>query len=102
MDNIYKNIEDHNPNKKPKILIVFQDIFADLLNNKKRNPIVTELFIRAKKVNISLVFITQSCFAVPKNVRLSLPTILLRTFQTNENFSIFRLIIYQILTLKTL
>ena len=54
-----------------KILIVFDDMIAHMLNNKKRNPIVTELFIRGRKLNISLVFITQSYFAVSKNIRLN-------------------------------
>ena len=72
MDDIYKNIEEYNPNKKRKILIVFDDMIADMLSNKKLNPIVTELFIRGRKLNISLVFITQSYFAVPKNIRLNL------------------------------
>ena len=58
MDAIYKNIEEYNPNKKRKILIVFDDTIADMLSNKKLNPIVTELFIRGRKLNISLVFIT--------------------------------------------
>ena len=71
MEDIYKNIEEYNPNKKPKILIVFDDIISDMLSNKKLNPIVTELFIRGRKLNISLVFITQSYFAVPKNIRLN-------------------------------
>ena len=57
MEDIYKNIEEYNPNKKPKILIVFDDIISDMLSNKKLNPIVTELFIRGRKLNISLVFI---------------------------------------------
>ena len=70
MDDIYKNIEDHNPNKKPKILIVFDDMIADMLNDKKVNPIVIELFIIGRKLNIPLAFITQSYFAVPKNIRL--------------------------------
>ena len=71
MNDIYKNIEDYNPNKKRKILIVFDDMIADMLSNKKINPIVTELFIRDRKLNISIVFITQSYFAVPKNIRLN-------------------------------
>ena len=71
MDDIYENIEEHNPNKKRKKLTVFNDVIADMLNNKKLNPIVTELFIRGRKLNISLVFITQSYFAVPKNIRLN-------------------------------
>ena len=66
MDDIYKNIEEWNANKKRKILIVFDDIIVDMLSNKKLNPIVTELFIRVRKLNISLVFITQSYFAMPK------------------------------------
>ena len=71
MDNIYKNIEEYNPNKKRKILIVFDDMIADMLSNKKLNSIVTELFIRGRRLNISLVFITQSHFKVPKDVRLN-------------------------------
>ena len=70
MEDIYKNIEEHNPNKKRKILIVFVDMIANMLTNKNVNSIVTELFIRGRKLNISLVFITQSYFAVPKNIRL--------------------------------
>ena len=71
MLNVYKNIEDYNPDKKRKVLIVFDDMIADMINNKKLNPIVTELFIRGRKLNISIVFITQSCFRVPKDVRLN-------------------------------
>ena len=71
MDDIYKNTEEYNPNKKRKKLIVFDDMIADMLSNKKLNPIVTELFIRRRKLNISLVFTKQSYFAVPKNIRLN-------------------------------
>ena len=71
MDDIYKNIEGYNPNKKRKILIVFDNMIADMLSNKKLNPIVTELFIRDRKLNISLVFITQPYFVVPNNIRLN-------------------------------
>ena len=71
MYDVYKNIEDYNPKKKRKILIVFDDMIADIINNKKRNPEVTELFIRGRKLNIAIVFITQSYFKVPKNVRLN-------------------------------
>ena len=71
MDYFYKNITEYNPNKKRRILIVFDDMIADMLSNKKLNPIVTELFIRGRKLNISLVFITQSYFTVPKNNRLN-------------------------------
>ena len=60
MDDIHKNIEEHNPNKKRKILIAFYDMIDDMLGNKKPNPIVTELFIRVRKLNISIILIIQS------------------------------------------
>ena len=71
MRNVYKNIDDYNPNQENKILIVFDDMIADMIHNKKLNSIVTELFIRGRKINIFLVFITQSYFKVPKDVRLN-------------------------------
>ena len=71
MQDVYKNIEDYNPIKKRKVLIVFDDMIADMINNKKLDPVVTELFIRGRKLNISIVFITQSYFKVPKDVRLN-------------------------------
>ena len=58
MAGIYKNIEDYNPNKKRKTLIVFDDMIADTLSKKKLNAIVTELFGKGRKLNLSLVFIT--------------------------------------------
>ena len=58
MDDIYKNIDECNLNKEQKILIIFDDMVADIFSNKKLNPIVTELFLRGRKLNISLVFIT--------------------------------------------
>ena len=70
MDDVYENIDDYNPNRKRKILIVFDDMIADIMTNKKFQAIIKELFIRCRKLNISLVFITQSCFSVPKDVRL--------------------------------
>ena len=69
MHDVYKNIDNYNPDKENKTLIVFDDMIADLINNKKLNSIVTELFIRGRKLNISLVFISQSYFKVPKDVR---------------------------------
>ena len=71
MNDVYKNIAKHNIDKERKILIVFDDMIADMINNKKLNSIVTELFIRGRKLNISLVFITQSYFKVPKDVGLN-------------------------------
>ena len=72
MCNVYKNIDEYNIDKERKILIVFDDMIADIIKNKKLNSIVTELFIRGRKLNISLVFITQSYFKVPKDVRLNI------------------------------
>ena len=70
MQDIYKNIGKYNLGKKRNILIVFDDMIADMYNNKNLNPIVTELFIRCRKLNISIVFVTQSYCKVPKEVRL--------------------------------
>ena len=67
MHDVYKNIDDYNPDKENKILIVFDDMIADMIHNKKLNSIVTELFIRGRKLE-NLVFITQSYFQVPKDV----------------------------------
>ena len=102
MDDMYKNIDECNLNKEQKILIMFDDMVADMFSNKKLNPIVTELFLRGRKLNISLVFITQSYFAVLKNIRLNQHTILLWKFQTKENVNVLHLIINQRLTFKTL
>ena len=70
MHDVYKNIDDYNPDKENTILIVFDDMIADKVYNKKLNSIVTELFIRGRKLIISLIFITQWYFKVPKDVRL--------------------------------
>ena len=69
MDDIYNNIDDNNPNRKRKLLIVFDDMIADIMSNKKVQAIIKELFIRCRKLNISLVFISQSYFSVPEDVR---------------------------------
>ena len=71
MHDVCKYINDYNVDKDHKILIVFDDMIADIIKNKKLNSIVTELFIRGRKLNIALVFITQSYFKVPKDVRLN-------------------------------
>ena len=71
MHDVYKNIDEYSPYKENEILIVFDDIITDMIHNKKLNSIVTEIFIRGRKLNISLVFITQSYFKVPKDVRLN-------------------------------
>ena len=71
MQDVFKNIEECNIGKERQILIVFDDMIADLINNKKLNSVVTELFISGRKLNVSLVLITQSYFNVPKNVTLN-------------------------------
>ena len=71
MDDVCKNSNDYNPSRKRKILIVFDDMIADIMTNKKFKAIIKELFIRCRKLNISLVFIIQSYFSVPKDVRLN-------------------------------
>ena len=71
MCDIYKSIDEHNSSKKRKVLIIFDDIITDMINDKKISSIVTELFIRGRKLKICLVFITQSYFKIPKDVRLN-------------------------------
>ena len=66
MGDVYENIDEYNINKDRKILIVFDDMIPDMIKNKNLNLIVTELFIRGRKLNISLVFITQSYFKFQK------------------------------------
>ena len=70
MRDVYKNINYYNPNKENKIL-VFDDMIVDMINNRNLGSIVTDLFIRGRKLDISLVFITQSYFQVTKDVRLN-------------------------------
>ena len=94
---IDKNIEGNNPNKNPKVLIVFDDMITDMLNNKKCNPVVTELFVSGRKLRISL-FLLHNQIKLGEIIR----AILLLKVQTHENFSKQHLIFHQILTLKTL
>ena len=70
MNDIYGNIEEYNPNKELKLLMIFDDMTADRLGNKNLNLVATETFIRRRNLNTSLVFITQYYFAVAKNIRL--------------------------------
>ena len=69
MDDDYENIDEYKPNRKTKILIAFDDMIADIMTNKKYQVITKELFIRCRKLNFSLAFITQFYFFVPKDVR---------------------------------
>ena len=90
MQDVYKNIEDYNPIRKRKILIVFDDMIADMINNNKLNPIVTELFVRGRKLNISIVFITQAYFKVPKDVRLNSTHFFIMKIPNKRNFNDLR------------
>ena len=100
MQDVYKNIEEYNPGKEGKVLIVFDDMIADMINNKKLNPIVTELFIRGRKLNISMVFVTQSYFKVPKDVGLNSTHFFIINISDKRELQQIALIIHQILTLK--
>ena len=71
MQDVYENIEEYNIGKKRKISKAFDDIIANMINDKKLNLVVTELFTRGRKLSISIIFITQSYFKVPKDVRLN-------------------------------
>ena len=71
MDDVYENIHDYNPNRRRKILIAVDDMIVDIMTNEKFQAIIKELFIRCRKLNITLVFITQSYFSVPKDMRLN-------------------------------
>ena len=71
MDDVYQKIHQYNPSRKRKILIVSDDMVADIMSNKKFKAIIKELFSRCRKLNISLVFIIQSYVSVSKDVRLN-------------------------------
>ena len=71
LDDVYENINNYTSSRNRKILIVFDDMIADIMTNKRFQSIIKELFIRCRNLNISLVFITQSYFSVPKDVRLN-------------------------------
>ena len=95
MQDVYKNIENYNPGKKRKVLIVFDAMIAGMINKKKLNPIVIELFIRGRELNIYIAFIIQSYSKVPKEVRLNTTHFFIRKI-LNKRIS------HQILILKVL
>ena len=82
-DDVYENIHDYNSSRNRKILIVFDDIIADIMTNKKFQAIIKELFIRCRKLNISLLFITQSYFSFPKDVKLNSTHYLIMKINSN-------------------
>ena len=71
MDDVYNNVNDYNASRKRKKIIIFDEMIADIMTNKKFKTIIKELFIRCRKLNISFSFIIQSYFSVPKEVRLN-------------------------------
>ena len=84
MDDVYENIHDYNPSRKRKILIIFDDMIANIMTNKKFQVIIKELLIRCRKLIISLVFITQPYFSVPKDVRLNSTHYLIMTISNKR------------------
>ena len=86
MQDVYKKIYEYNIDKELKISIVFDDMITGMINNKKLNSIVTELFIRGRKLNISLVFIRQSYFKVPKDGRLNSTHFFIMKIRNNREF----------------
>ena len=71
LDDVYENLEDYNSTKKMRVLIVNDDMTADMESNKKLSPIITKSFLRGRKINVLIVFISQSYFKVPKTIRLN-------------------------------
>ena len=86
IDDVYENIDDYNANRQRKILIVFDDMIADIMSYKKFQAIIKELFIRCRKLNISPIFITQSDFSVPKDVRLNSTDYLVMKISNRKEF----------------
>ena len=87
IDNVYENLEDPNPTKERKVLIVFDDMMTDIEANKKLTRIFTELFLWGRILNISVAFMLQPYFEVPKTIRLNATIILSWKFLTKEKFN---------------
>ena len=102
MNDVYENIDNYNPKRKRKILIAFDDMIADILKNKKFQSIIKEVFITCRKLNISLVFIIQSYFSVPKDVRLNSTHYLIMKINDKRELQKLQLIILQTLIIKIL
>ena len=71
INDVYENLEGYNPTEKKRVLILFDDMIADMESNKTLSPIVTELFLRGRKLSFSLVFLLQFYFKVPKTIKLN-------------------------------
>ena len=102
MDDIYEDIDDCNPIRKRKNLILFDDMIADIMTHKKFQAIIKKLFVRSRKPNISLVFITQSYFSVPKGVRLNTARYLIMKINNKKELQNIAKIILQTLIIKIL
>ena len=85
MDDVFKNINDYNTKRKRRVLIVFDDMIADIMTNKTFQSLIKKLFIRCRKLNISIVFITQSDFKTPKDARLNSTHYLLMKIQSKRD-----------------
>ena len=90
IDDVYENVDDYNPNRKRKVLIVFDDMIAGIMTNKKFQASIKELFIRCRKLNISLLFITQSYFSVPNDIRLNSTHYLIMRISNKKNYKILQ------------
>ena len=99
MDDILSNIEDYNKKRKRKVLIIFDDMISRVMSDKKVQQILKDLFIRCRKLNISICFLTQSYFSFPKDVRSNCTHYIL--FKIN-NRRILQSIILLILIIKIL
>ena len=84
MADVFTNIDDYNKKRKRKVLIVFDDMIADIISSKKFKAIIKERFIRCRKLNISIVFITQSYFRTPKDARLNSTHYVVRKIQSKK------------------
>ena len=86
MDDVFTNINNYNKKRKRKVLIVFDNMIADIMSSTKFQAIIKELFIRCRKLNISIVFITQSYFRMPKDARLNSTHYVIMKIQSRKEF----------------
>ena len=84
MDDVFTNIDDYNKQRKWKVLIIFDEMIADIMSSKNLKAIISELFIRCRKLNISIIFITQSYFRTPKDARLNSTNYVIMKIQSKK------------------
>ena len=102
MDDIYENIDDYNKKRKRKVLIVFDGMISHVMSDKKAQQVLKELFIRCRKLNISLCFLTQSYFSVPKDVRLNCTNYVIFKLTIKRELQNIAIITVQTLSIKIL